>query len=80
MASPGEDHGHAPLVGRTDDLLIAHRTSRLNRGRGAGLSRSDQPVGEREERVACRDRDPRALADARARLLTLMDELQTIAR
>ena len=24
MASSGEDHGHAPLVGRADDLLIAH--------------------------------------------------------
>ena len=24
MTGAGEDHGHAPLVGRADDLLIAH--------------------------------------------------------
>ena len=41
MTGSGEDHGHAPLVGRTDDLLIAHRTTRLNGGGGAGLGRSD---------------------------------------
>jgi len=41
MAGSGEDHGHAPLVGRTDDLFVAHGPTRLNGGGGAGLGRGD---------------------------------------
>ena len=37
MAGSGEDHGHAPLVGRANDLLIAHRTTGLDGSRGTGL-------------------------------------------
>src|SRR5574337_1246962 len=48
---PGQDHRHPVLVRRFDDLLVAHRASRMDRGRGAGLGHHVEPVPERKEGV-----------------------------
>src|SRR6185437_2620767 len=45
----GEHHRQAARVGGFDDLLVAHRTARLDHRRAAGVGRLDQAVGEREE-------------------------------
>ena len=56
MPDAGEHHGDAVLVGRLDDVLVAHRAARLNDRGGAGLDAGEHPVGEWEERVRRHDR------------------------
>ena len=47
--NPGEGHGHALLVGRRDDLLVADRAAGLDHRRGARRHGLQQAVGEGEE-------------------------------
>jgi hypothetical protein len=51
MADSGEDHRKPPLVGRSDHLIIAHRSAGLD---GCGSPRfgcRDETVGEREKGI-----------------------------
>jgi hypothetical protein len=41
MAFSGEDHGHATLVGRGNDIRVAHRTAGLDGSSRPGLCRRD---------------------------------------
>ena len=55
VAHAGEQHREAVLVGRGDDLLVAHRAARLDDRDRARLGEHVDAVAEREERVG-RDR------------------------
>ena len=44
VATSGEDHGDAGLVGSRDHLLVAHRAAGLNDRRGAGFYGRHQAV------------------------------------
>ena len=52
VAVSGENHRHAACVRSVDNFLVAHGAARLNCRRCAGVRRSEQAVGKREERVA----------------------------
>ena len=56
VAGAGEVHGHAGLLGRFDDLLIADGAARLHDGLDARVDKHLGTIGEREERIGCRDR------------------------
>ena len=51
VAGAGEVHRHAGGLGRSDDLLVAHRPTGSDDGAHPGVEQHLQPVGEREERV-----------------------------
>src|SRR5688572_21664359 len=51
VAHAGEEHGEAGLVGGGDHFLVADRAAGLDHGRGAGLDRGEEAVGEGEEGV-----------------------------
>src|SRR5438094_7803580 len=47
----GDDHGHAVLLGRGDDLLVPDGAAGLDHRGNAGLRSAVDAVPEREERV-----------------------------
>src|SRR5690348_18275470 len=51
MAHAREYHGHAELVGGSNHVRVAHRTARLNYGRGACLSAFLHAVRKWKERI-----------------------------
>src|SRR5688500_2294111 len=51
VAHAGEHHGHAALVRRGDDLVVAHAAAGLDHRGGAGFRQRVEPVAEREEGV-----------------------------
>ena len=51
MPDAGEDHGDAVIVRGLDDVVVAHRTARLNHRRRAGLDCHEKSVREWEECV-----------------------------
>src|SRR5262249_52546169 len=55
MAYASEDHGHLAVVSGSTHFFVTHRAAGLNRAGYAGFGRRDQPIREREKRVA-RDR------------------------
>ena len=58
---PGEVHRHAGRLGPLDDLGVPDGATRGHDGSDARIEQDLQPVGEREERVGCRDRPPGSL-------------------
>src|ERR1700722_4518819 len=52
MAHSSENHCHLALVSGGDNLRIADRATRLDRGRCAGFRCRDQTIGKRKIRVA----------------------------
>ena len=55
VAVAGEDHGDITLVGGLDDFGVAHGSTGLDGGGGAGFGGGDEAVGEREEGVGTDD-------------------------
>src|SRR5437588_443831 len=51
---PGEDHGHAEMVGGGDDIVVLGRPSRLHDGHGAGFGARLHAIGKREQGLAGR--------------------------
>ena len=56
MPHAGEHHRDAVLVGRGDDLLVAHAAAGLDHRGGAGVGDHVEAVAEREEGVRGDDR------------------------
>src|SRR3569833_2870540 len=52
MTGSREGHGQVALVGGSDDFGIAHRSTGLNGGGGAGFGGGDQSIRKREKSVA----------------------------
>src|SRR5262249_5377849 len=52
MTAPGNHHCHISLIGGDDDFFVAHRTSWLDGGGGAGFGGSDESIGKRKKGVA----------------------------
>ncbi|MEI2717680.1 MAG: hypothetical protein V9E98_11950 [Candidatus Nanopelagicales bacterium] len=50
-AGPGQVHGGAGRLRGRDDLVVAHRSPRLDHGGHPGIDQNLQAVGKREERV-----------------------------
>ena len=48
VALSGEVHRHTGLIGRRDDLFVAHRSAGLHDGGDAGIQQNLQAVSERE--------------------------------
>ncbi len=56
VTGAGQIHGHAGLLGRFDDLLVADGTARLHDGLNACVDEHLRTIREREERIGCSDR------------------------
>ena len=61
VAGAGEVHRDAGRLRRLDHLGVAHRPTRGDDRADAGVEQHLEPVGEREERVGCRDGSARPL-------------------
>jgi hypothetical protein len=51
MTHSGKQHRHSQPIRRINGFLIAHRSARLDYGRGPGFSGLLDAVGKREKRV-----------------------------
>ena len=51
MAHAGVDHGKSGFISGIDDLVITHRSTRLNDCGGASFRSCQQTIGEGEERI-----------------------------
>ena len=55
VAGAGHIHGDAGLAGRFEHFLIADGTTRLDDGLDTCVDKNLRTIGEREERVGCRN-------------------------
>jgi hypothetical protein len=51
VAHSGEDHSQTSRIGSGYHFVIPHRSARLNDGRCARFSGSQQAIGKREKRI-----------------------------
>ena len=56
MADAGEHHRQSALVGSFDDVVIAHRSARLNDRSDASFRRGNETIGKRKEGIGRNDR------------------------
>jgi hypothetical protein len=52
VALTGEDHGEAALISSSDDLVVTHRSARLDDARHTGFSRCIKSVTKGKEGIA----------------------------
>jgi hypothetical protein len=55
MPNPCEHHRQTFRIGCSDNLVIAHRSARLDNCRRSRFRGSQQPVGKRKKRIRCDD-------------------------